>query len=62
MQIIKQTIITLWVKIIFQKINNTTIYAEKMHYRNFADPGKKFVLSLHYNGNTVICMLMVIKN
>ena len=52
----------LWVKIIFQKINNTTIYAEKMHYRNFADPGKTFVLSLHYNGNTVICMLMVIKN
>ena len=34
-----------------QKINNTTIYAEKMNYRNFTDPGKKFVLSLHYNGN-----------
>ena len=34
-----------------QKINNTTIYAEKMYYRNFTDPGKKFVLSLHYNGN-----------
>ena len=34
-----------------QKINDTTIYAEKMYYRNFADPGKKFVLSLHYNGN-----------
>ena len=30
-----------------QKINNTTIYAEKMYYRNFTDPGK----SLHYNGN-----------
>ena len=27
-----------------QKINDTTIYAEKMYYR-------KFVLSLHYNGN-----------
>ena len=34
-----------------QKINNTTIYAEKIYYRNFTDPGKKFVLSLHYNGN-----------
>ena len=22
-----------------------------MYYRNFTDPGKKFVLSLHYNGN-----------
>ena len=34
-----------------QKINDTTIYAEKMYYRNFTDPCKKFVLSLHYNGN-----------
>ena len=34
-----------------QKINDTTIYAEKMHYRNFTDPGKKFVLSLHYIDN-----------
>ena len=34
-----------------QKINNTTIYAGKMYYRNFKDPGKKFVLSLYYNGN-----------
>ena len=33
------------------EINDTTIYAEKMYYRNFTDPGKKFVLSLHYNGN-----------
>ena len=32
-----------------QKINDTTIYAEKLYYRNFTDPGKKFVLSLHYN-------------
>ena len=22
-----------------------------MYYRNFRDPGKKFVLSLHYNGH-----------
>ena len=34
-----------------QKINNITIYAEKMYYRNFTDPGKKNLLSLHYNGN-----------
>ena len=34
-----------------QKINDTTIYAENMYYRNFTDSGKKFVLSLHYNGN-----------
>ena len=50
MQIIKETIFTLWVKIMF-KINDTIIYAEKMYYRNFTDPGKRFVLSLHYNGN-----------
>ena len=34
-----------------QGINGTTIYAEKDFYRNFTDPGKKFVLSLHYSGN-----------
>ena len=33
-----------------QKINDTTIYAEKKFYRNFTDPGHKFLLSLHYNG------------
>ena len=32
-------------------INDTTIYAEKNFYRNFTDPGKKFVLSLHYDGD-----------
>ena len=32
-------------------INGTTIYAEKNFYRNFTDTAKKFVLSLHYNGN-----------
>ena len=26
-------------------------YAEKNFYRNFTDFGKKFVLSLHYNGD-----------
>ena len=33
-----------------QGINDTTIYAEKKFYRNFTEPGKKFKLSLHYNG------------
>ena len=33
------------------KINDTTIYTEKMFYRNFTDTGKKFILSLHYNGD-----------
>ena len=32
------------------KINDTTIYAEKMFYRDFTETGKKFILSLHYNG------------
>ena len=36
---------------LMQGINGTTIYAEKIFYRNFTDPGKKFVLSLHYNGD-----------
>ena len=34
-----------------QKIDDTRIYAEKMFYRNFTEPGKKFILSLHYNGD-----------
>ena len=34
-----------------QRINDTTIYAEKMHYRNFTHLGKKFMLSLHYYGD-----------
>ena len=34
-----------------EKINNTIRYAEKMFYRNFTDLGKKFILSLHYNGD-----------
>ena len=33
------------------KINDTTIYAQKMFYRNFTEPVKKFILSLHYNGD-----------
>ena len=36
-----------------QDINDTTIYEKKIFYRNVTDPGKKFVLSLHYNGNNI---------
>ena len=34
-----------------QGINDTMIYVEKNCYRKFTDSGKKFVLSLHYNGD-----------
>ena len=34
-----------------QGIHDTTLYVEKNYYRNVTDPGKKFVLSLHYNGD-----------
>ena len=33
-----------------QGIHDTTLYAEKNFCRNFTDLGKKFMLSLHYNG------------
>ena len=36
---------------LIQGINDTTIYVEKNYFRNFTDPGKKYVLSLHYNGD-----------
>ena len=32
-----------------QKVNNTTIYAEKMYSPNFSEENKIFCLSLHYN-------------
>ena len=34
-----------------QDINDTTLYAEKIYIQNFIAVNKKFVLSLHYNGN-----------
>ena len=34
-----------------QGINDTTLYAEKIYSQNFTEPYKKFVLSLHYNGD-----------
>ena len=39
------------VQFLVQGINDTTINAGKSFYRNFTDPGKKFLLSLHYNGD-----------
>ena len=35
----------------FQGMNNKTIYAEKIYKTNFTEQSKKFVLSLHYNGD-----------
>ena len=34
-----------------QGINDTMLYAEKVYSQNFTQPSKKFVLSLHYNGD-----------
>ena len=34
-----------------QGINNLTIYAENIYKINFTEHSKKFVLSLHYNGD-----------
>ena len=36
---------------IVQGINDTTLYAEKIYSQNFTAVNKKFVLSLHYNGD-----------
>ena len=44
-----------------QGINDTTLYAEKIYRQNFTQSSKKFVLSLHYNGNDIY-LLMVDKN
>ena len=34
-----------------QGINDTTLYAEKIYSQNFTAVNKKFVLSLHFNGD-----------
>ena len=39
------------VKDLIQKINNTTIYAEKMYSSNFTLDDKIFCLSLYYNSD-----------
>ena len=36
---------------IVQGINDTNLYSEKIYSKNFTAPNKKFVLSLHYNGD-----------
>ena len=36
---------------IVQGINDTTLYAEKDYSQNFTAPDRRFVLSLHYNGD-----------
>ena len=36
---------------LIQKIDDTTIYEEKMYSPNFTVANKKFYLNLHYNGN-----------
>ena len=42
-QLIEQTIYILGI--------NDTTYVEKNYWRNFTDPGKNFIISLHYNGD-----------
>ena len=37
--------------VLTQKVNNTTIYAEKIYSPNFSAENKIFCLSLHYNGD-----------
>ena len=34
-----------------QGIHDTTLYVENNYWRNFTDPGIKFIISLHYNGD-----------
>ena len=34
-----------------QGIHDTMLYVEKNYWRNFTDPGKKFIISLHYSGD-----------
>ena len=45
-----------------QGISNTTLYADEVYSQNFTQPNKKFVLSLHYNGDDSYYLLMVNKN
>ena len=38
-------------KDLVQGINDTALYADKVYNQNVTQPSKKFVLSLHYNGD-----------
>ena len=44
-----------------QGLDGTTLTAEKLHSVNFTEKDKKFCLSLHYNGKTVMYLLIVQK-
>ena len=33
------------------RIDDTTLYAEKLYSQNFSQASKKFILNLHYNGD-----------
>ena len=44
-----------------QRINGTTIYAEKIYKQTFREPNKKFVLSLHYSGNNSYLFINVVQ-
>ena len=41
----------LWVQNLYKALMILQFRQKKFFYRNFTDPGKTFVLSLHYNGN-----------
>ena len=49
----KQNNILVLGKDFVQRINGTTIYAEKLHSINFTEKNKKFCLSLHYNAANI---------
>ena len=36
---------------LIQGIHDTKLYAEKSYWKNFTDPGKKYIISLHCNGD-----------
>ena len=38
-------------KYFVQGISNTTMYVEQIYKTNFTEQSKKFLLSLHYNGD-----------
>ena len=38
-------------KYVIHSNNDTTLYAEKIYSQNFTQPSKKFILSLHYDGD-----------
>ena len=49
--IIKANNIYIMGDFIVQGINDITLYVEKIYSQNFTAPNRKFVLSLHYNGD-----------